>query len=261
VMWEPPPDLAQTVTWLRRRACLAEVELRQSQLGLRDVCPPPECRSQWGEETLLWDLLGDTEPQGFFIEAGAYDGYQFSVSYLFECAGWAGLLVEPIPERAAECRSRRSRSEVVQAALTRHGGQETVTMTIVETGEMLSYTELTTSHQRRLATEEAIVSRPLSVPATTLDALLDGHDGTIDLVVLDVEGTELAVLEGFDLEFWQPRVLLIEDSSAGADRSVERHLQQRGYRCAGMFFGNDLYIRSNDRRLASRLHQYGWVRC
>src|SRR6476619_5895302 len=57
--------------------------------------PRPEARSPNGEGALPCDLVGDRE-QGFFVEAGAYDGYEFSVSYLFECSGWSGLLVEPL---------------------------------------------------------------------------------------------------------------------------------------------------------------------
>ena len=53
------------------------------------------------------------------------------------------------------------------------------------------------------------------VEVTTLDALLEGHTGGIDFVVLDLEGHELAALEGFDLERWRPSVLLVENNDAG----------------------------------------------
>ena len=66
------------------------------------------------------------------------------------------------------------------------------------------------------------------VEVTTLDALLEGHTGGIDFVVLDLEGHELAALEGFDLERWRPSVLLVENNDAGG--AVRRYVGERGYR-------------------------------
>ena len=239
---------------LRRRACVAEAKLKQFERGLTGTHQPPEARSQNGEDTLLWDILHDAEP-GFFIEAGAFDGYTFSPSWAFECAGWSGLLIEPIPERAAECRSMRPRSRVAEAALTRPGDANTTTLTVVDSFQMLSYTDPTPPHDERLERAGA-VTRSVSVRTATLDQLLEEHDGPIDFVVLDVEGNEQAVLEGFDLHRWQPRVLLIEDNSAGRDRSVERYLQPHGYTCAGTFFGSDLYLSKKATALGERLREH-----
>ena len=42
---------------------------------------------------------------GFFVEAGGHDGYTQSNTYYLERArGWRGVLVEPMPEMAAEAR-------------------------------------------------------------------------------------------------------------------------------------------------------------
>src|SRR2546430_9729205 len=117
------PD--KLVTRWRLRACEAEAVARwRAAGGEASGRPRPEARSQTGEDALLWDLLGDRE-SGFFVEAGAYDGYTFSVSYLFEAAGWTGVLVEPLGDRAAECTERRPASRVVNAAVSRPGSAAT----------------------------------------------------------------------------------------------------------------------------------------
>ena len=55
---------------------------------------------------------------GFFVEAGAYDGYLESNTYYFErFCGWTGVLVEPIPELYRLAKKQRSRSRVVNCAL------------------------------------------------------------------------------------------------------------------------------------------------
>lgn len=196
----------------------------------------PEARSQNGEDVLLWDLVGDRE-HGFFIEAGAYDGYEFSVSYLFEGAGWTGLLVEPLADRAAECTARRPGSRVVNAALSRPGAPERAT-----------FTRDSVEWYSRLAPADGGGD---VVRVTTLDELLEGHTGAIDFVVLDLEGHEGEALAGFDLARWQPTALLVESNDAGG--GVRQRIQGAGYAYVLTFAGNDLFLREDELALRKRL--------
>ena len=229
------------VTRWRLRACEAEAIARwQAAGGEASGRPQPQARSQNGEDALLWELVGDREG-GFFVEAGAYDGYTFSVSYLFECVGWSGLLVEPLADRAAECERRRPASDVVRAALSRPGAAPTARLARVASAEWHSHLDAGSGEE---------------VPVTTLDAVLEGHEGAIDFVVLDVEGHELAALQGFDLDRWRPSVLLVEDNSIGRDRSVRRHLEARGYAYVATLPPNALYLRSDELGLVRRLAKF-----
>ncbi len=55
---------------------------------------------------------------GFFVEAGGHDGYtQSNTYYLERLRGWRGILVEPMPEMAAQARRNRPGSRVFQCAL------------------------------------------------------------------------------------------------------------------------------------------------
>ena len=55
---------------------------------------------------------------GWFVEAGANDGFQQSNTYyLARFKGWRGVLVEAVPHLAAACRKRRPESQVVACAL------------------------------------------------------------------------------------------------------------------------------------------------
>src|ERR1700729_4369556 len=64
--------------------------------------------------------LAELMPQrgGTFVEAGAHDGYTQSNTYSLERhRGWAGLLIEPIPELRRQCEQRRPSSRVLGTAL------------------------------------------------------------------------------------------------------------------------------------------------
>jgi hypothetical protein len=51
-----------------------------------------------------------------------------------------------------------------------------------------------------------------SVPMTTLNAILKRHDWQpdFDMLVIDVEEFEQPVLRGFDLEYYRPKLVIIE---------------------------------------------------
>ena len=90
----------------------------------------------------------------------------------------------------------------------------------------------------------------------TLDSLLEGHKGSTDFVVLDVEGHELAALEGFDLSRWRPTALLVEDNTRGEDGAVRKHVERSGYAYVGSLSQNDLFLREDELPLAKRLGQF-----
>jgi FkbM family methyltransferase len=183
-------DCSRLLDDLRRRACIAEATcVWLGQGGEESGRPRPELRAQNGEDVLLWGVFGGM-PRGFYIEAGAFDGYTFSVSYLFECVGWTGLLVEPLPDHAAACASRRPRSRTVQVALSSEMREREAPFTRISSDELLSYLTVTETHRERLRREQDVQAESVAVPVSTLDEILGGHADAIDFVSLDVEGGE-----------------------------------------------------------------------
>jgi FkbM family methyltransferase len=208
----------------------------------REPVYPLEFRSQFGEDALIWTLTGGAL-DGFFIEVGAFDGYNYAATYALECVGWKGLLVEAIPERAAECRARRPRSRVVHAALGAAGGSETTfTVTDDAYGGMMSYVRPSASHKKSVLSGN---STQVTVPQTTMNELLEGHSGEIDAAVIDVEGSELALLAGFDLRRYRPRVLLIEDNVRGGDPALTDYMAPLPYVHVAQLKVNRVYVRDD----------------
>lgn len=242
---------AKQITELRRDAYAYRVE---SLLRERGVTPrlPVRFRSQYGEDTALWDLFGG-KLDGFFIEVGAYDGMHLSVSYAFEAVGWKGVLIEALPEMAAKCQENRPGSRVVQAALSAPGTGPTMRFTVAQGQEVLSYLHSDAHHQRLIQTSK-VATREVSVPVTTMNEVLREHTGPIDFASIDVEGAEVNLLSGFDLERFKPRVLLIEDSTLAQDTPVLRYMSQKpSYRLYGTVGINRLYIRADDADIFGRL--------
>jgi FkbM family methyltransferase len=154
---------------------------------------------------------------GTFVEAGANDGLTQSNSYWFEkFRGWRGILVEAVPHVAAECRRNRPLAKVFSNALV--GSDETKTIKIAA-GGLRGYVTGNFSdadheqYHRKVAAADLgqAALEDIDVPARTLAGILEEADiGPIDLLSLDVEGYELEVFKGMNVERHRPRFLCVE---------------------------------------------------
>ncbi len=243
---EPP-----TVAELRRRA---QIELTRATtrvlraVGIRDgfvrwrlrraraLRTAAETR---GEDRLSHPALHELDVKldaiidrdgGFYVEAGAHDGFTQSNTYWLErFRGWRGLLVEPMPELAAEARLSRPGAVVTECALV--SAEEPPPTLRMRFGDLMSMVEgARESHWPGLGTVLGWRDEyELDVDARTLSSLLDEIDAPeVDLLSLDVEGFEGQALRGVDFDRHAPRYVLVEIHDRGRDRPpVDAVLSER----------------------------------
>lgn len=153
---------------------------------------------------------------GVFVEAGAADGLdQSNTLYLERRLGWTGLLVEPGRDQFEHCRRVRRRSIVERCVLgpfARSGESMTVLenrlTSIVRESREASLVDFD-RHVRDISADGAVGEE--TVPCKALGDLLDRHGiRHVDIFSLDVEGAEIFVLEGLDLDRTHISYLLIE---------------------------------------------------
>jgi FkbM family methyltransferase len=172
---------------------------------------------------------------GYFVEAGANDGYEQSNTFHLERQrGWRGLLVEPVPSLYREVLVERPRATVRNCALVpfdhpedevelRYGGLMTV---VSGTHGSADADSAFVRPAFALGLEDEYTFR---VPARPLSDVLDEVGAPeIDFMSLDVEGYEPQVLRGLDLDRHAPRFLLVEmhDIDEGR-REIEAVLGER----------------------------------
>ena len=224
-----------------------------------------ESHAQFGEDRILAEIFGE-RTAGYCVEVGAHDGRNGSASYLFEKQGWQCLLVEPIPTLVEEIRKHRS-CTVVNCAASSSEGE--ATFFVAEGIESMSTLDLTPRHLEGIRQAGGAV-KEVVVRTATLDSLLsEAGFPEIQFITIDVEGHELGVLEGFTLEEYKPRIVIIEDNSEHGDPHVARHMSERGYVHFRQTGVNEWYAHESDvelvrpdavRRFEREEQRQRWVR-
>lgn len=163
---------------------------------------------------------------GFFVEAGANDGYNQSNTYRLErVRGWRGVLIEPVPALYHEARIERNGSHVFNCALVskEHNGEPIrliyggMMTTVAGTRDSEAADHAWVEKAHAVAQEEP--KHEFTVAARTLSAILDEvHAPEIDFLSLDVEGFEPQVLAGLEFERHAPRWILVEIREGGCSR-------------------------------------------
>jgi FkbM family methyltransferase len=158
---------------------------------------------------------------GYFVEVGANDPQVYSETWHLEQRGWTGVLIEPQPDLAEKI--RQCRTAKVYAVACSSPANHGTTMVLNLAG---AHTSLEPGHHV-FGMQSA---GTLKVPVTTLDRVLTEAAAPVpvDYVSIDVEGHEIEVLAGFDLERWRPRLIMVEDHAQ--DLRLHRSLTARGYK-------------------------------
>jgi FkbM family methyltransferase len=209
--------------------------------------------SQSGEDALL-DEFFHFKATGYFIDVGSFDGIHLSNTYAFERRGWLGLCVEAAPSYYELCRTNRPRSRCVNVACTADESTGAVEFDF-EPGGLFSGVKVdkkfvSDTHMKAQVPFQGF--QCIRIPSSTLNSLLGNAVTEIDFVSIDVEGSEIDVLAGFNLERYKPRVLLIEANTAEERKALDAYLGPRGYRYARSITWNHFYVRSEDDQRALR---------
>ncbi|AFY54494.1 methyltransferase, FkbM family [Rivularia sp. PCC 7116] len=168
---------------------------------------------------------------GFFIEAGANNGFSESNTYYLErFRNWKGILIEPIPHLYQECVKERQKSQVFNCALVSQDFSDSEIEMMY--GHTMSLVKGAFDDENIESERVAFAGRKLGftpytikVPARTLTSILDeANVGKIDFFSLDVEGFELNALQGLDFEKYRPEFMLVECLNEQSFQEIEAYI-------------------------------------
>jgi FkbM family methyltransferase len=186
-------------------------EQRREQHGAdiptRDVrrAEPIVSFAQNFEDVMLWRALGSYGP-GFYVDVGAGEPAEDSVTQLFYLRGWRGINIEPMAEPFARLRTSRERDINLNVALEDVPGRKTYFSVDAGNGLSTGSDELATRYR---ADGRDVAERDVDV--TTLAEVCRSFVAQeIHFLKLDVEGGEGKVLEGADFGLYRPWIVVSE---------------------------------------------------
>ena len=161
--------------------------------------------AQNAEDVLLWRALGHIR-NGFYIDVGANDPVDHSVTKLFYDAGWRGINIEPLPSFHDAFMAQRPRDINLAIAAGDTEGSLTLYDVPAVNGWASPDPAVAAAHKA-----DGHVVRDLIVPVRTLAAVCREHaKAEIHFLKIDVEGFETEVLRGMDFDAFRPWLLVIE---------------------------------------------------
>lgn len=203
------------------------------------------------EDVVLWRVLGNIE-HGTYVDVGAADPEEHSVTHAFYSRGWSGINIEPTAEHFEHLVAARPRDLNLQLACAREPGLVTL-HAIAGTGLSTLDSTIAERHQNAGWRPEPVV-----VPALPLSDILRSHvRGEIHFLKIDVEGSEPAVIAGTDLATFRPWIIIVESTAplSTVETSGEWEPMLLGSEYEFAYFDglNRFYVAAEQRRLIERL--------
>jgi FkbM family methyltransferase len=172
--------------------------------------------------------------KGFYIDVGAEDPTAFSVTKHFYDLGWRGINVEPTRSAFAELERERPEDVNLAVGLADFVG----TATLFEGPPENHGASTFDAHLADELAAHGFTVRPVAeVPITTLAHVCKEWvgDREIDILKIDVEGWERAVIDGGDWDRWRPKVVVVEatipHTGTPSHDDWEPTLLEAGYVC------------------------------
>ncbi|MEU5993855.1 FkbM family methyltransferase [Spirillospora sp. NPDC047418] len=211
------------------------------------------------EDVVLMRAFADHRG-GFFVDVGAGEPVSGSLTKnLVDSQGWRGVNVEPLPERHALLQQARPRDVNLCVAVGDEPGAAGFFRVVPGRGKTgggglstLRWDVLEGHLANGWGHEELLVE------VVTLETILSAHaEPCFDLLKVDVEGAEAAVLRSADLRVWRPRAIVVEATvpltARPSHQEWEPYVLAAGYGLA-LFDGlNRFYVRDDEPDLHERL--------
>lgn len=197
---------------------------------------------QYGEDLKILPLFSNKK-DGYFIEIGAMEGIRFSNTIFFEKLGWKGICVEPHPDYVDLLKKNRPGSIIISAAVGKED-KDTV--------------DFYTNYRGSLSTLDKELEgffkshygpwfggfKKIQVPLISLNTILEKYKvpAGFDILSIDTEGTEIDILDSFNIKKYFPRVIIAEISIK--KEPVEAYMKKNGYILACSNPSNAIFCRN-----------------
>jgi FkbM family methyltransferase len=199
------------------------------------------------QEDILLDRLFRDRP-GTFMDVGGNHPFIDNNTYFFYVRGWRGVNIEPTRSGIELFRDHRPEDLNLEVAASDSVGE--LPFFEVEGPEGMTGLSTLSAEVAEAHRAEGFTVIERAVPVKTVGAIAAEHGiDPPDILSIDVECHEDAVLRGVPLDSWRPKVLVIEStvplSEASTHHQWEPGLLEKGYIFAAFNGVNRFYLRDD----------------
>ena len=184
---------------------------------------PENAKSQLGQDIHVINNIFKGKKNGYFVEIGAYDGIEYSNTFLLEKDyGWKGILIECNPRWFGSIYQYRNAIFMPYAVYNK----DDEILNFYDTGHGLSGLVETNAHYH-------IINSPvLNVMTKKLTTILDTAcaPSFIDFLSIDTEGSEFEILNSHDFDKYTFGYICVEHNNIESNRMrIRELLESKGY--------------------------------
>lgn len=195
------------------------------------------------------------ERPGTFVEVGAFDGEYASNTSGLARLGWRGYYVEPVKEYYSLCAKRYKDFPNISVHNVGIAESEGI-IRLKKSGPLSTASKVVEEKFKSLEWSKELVKKEefQEVQTLKLDTFLETNQAPkgFELLVVDVEGFEKKVFDGFSLEAWKPKILIVELHDQNPDykeiwddcAAVYRRILKAGYVPVFKDFSNTVAVYS-----------------
>ena len=161
--------------------------------------------SYGGMDSLI-EKIFKNKNNGIYVDIGCGHPIKNNNTYLLNKKGWSGVNIDLDKENIELFNLYRPRDHNVSAAISNNKKE-------VDLFFYHSKSALNTINKDTADYQKAVVSKVKKIKTTTLNNVLDYSrfkDFTLDFLTIDVEGSELLVLENFNFSKYKPKIIVVE---------------------------------------------------
>ena len=178
-----------------------------------------------------------------YLEIGTNDPLHYNNTYNFYRAGARGIIVDPMPSSKYLSSLIRPEDKFMQVAVSgdKYDPNRTITFYISSSSQGSSL-------DKSLI---ASVVEEIEVPLVDVNFLLSIQEA--DLLVIDAEGQDEAILRSLNYDVYMPVVIEAEVNKTQDENDLEQFIIDKGYYVYARTIANTLFVRNDKKQLTDRL--------
>lgn len=207
--------------------------------------------SQFGEDRILNEIINIDYKDGFYVDVGCFHHKKYSNTYLLFKRGWSGINIDLEQDKIDVFNLARPHDYNILSAVS----DVSKKLKVYKTDK---YGVGTTTEKKLIKNMNNIIDI-FDINSKTLNEIIEStrfKKKEIDLLNIDTEGNDYAVLMSLDLDRYKPKIIIIESHLKNIDEIIEcdiyKYLSNNNYKLRSWNFYSLIFVSGTKKNIRDR---------